>query len=157
MLTHTPAAELRSTSPTPPRRRSYDGRSAFSDSSGTTGGSAWLSAGIGTAAGLLTAAAMPRGPITTSQALWLLAHGLLVGTLAGLALRSRWAMLLAPAANLLAFELGRRGTDGPTVDGLHFDTTFGILAIILAVVSMSLSAWSRWRSAPPMGRRWPGG
>ncbi len=93
---------------------------------------ALVAAGIAAVAGLIVAGAMPRGPITTAGALWLLATSLLVGTLAGLALRSRWAMVLAPAVNLLAFEIGRRGTDGPTVDGLHLDTTFGILAIILS-------------------------
>jgi pimeloyl-ACP methyl ester carboxylesterase len=96
----------------------------------------WIGAavatGVAVVAGLLIAAAMPRGPITTAQALWLLAGGLLVGILAGLSLRSRWAMLLAPIANVLAFEAGRRGTDGPTVDDLRLDTTFGILAIILS-------------------------
>jgi hypothetical protein len=40
-------------------------------------------------------------------------------------------MLLAPAANVAVFELGRRGTDGPLVDGIHLDTTYGVLALIL--------------------------
>jgi proline iminopeptidase len=91
-----------------------------------------LSAAIAAASGLIVAAAMPRGPITSAQALWLLATGLAVGVVTGLTMRSRRAMLLVPAVNVLAFELGRRGTDGPTVDGLHVDTTFGILAIILS-------------------------
>lgn len=82
-------------------------------------------------AGLLVAGAMPRGPVTSNQALTLMATGLLVGLVTGLALRSRWAMVLAPAANVLAFEFGRRDTDGPMVDGIHLDTSFGILAFIL--------------------------
>jgi pimeloyl-ACP methyl ester carboxylesterase len=87
---------------------------------------------IAALSGLLVARAMPRGPITTTQALLLMAIGLLVGVAAGFVLRSRWAMLLAPAVQVVAFELGRRGTDGPTIDGLHADTTFGVLAIVLS-------------------------
>lgn len=60
---------------------------------------------------------MPRGPDTSTQALGLLVVGLAVGVLAGLVLGSRWAMLLAPVATPAAFELGRRSTDGPLIDG----------------------------------------
>lgn len=81
--------------------------------------------------GVFIALLMPRGPVVTWQALLLLAMGLLTGVAAGFVLRSRWAMLLAPLAHVVAFELARSGTTGPTVDGLFFDTTFGILAFIL--------------------------
>lgn len=126
-----------------------------------------VAAGAAAITGLLAATIMPRGPITSTQALWLLVAGLATGALAGLAMRSRWAMVLAPIANVLAFEFGRRGTDGPTVDGLHFDTTFGILAIVLSrgvyalvgLVPMALGAVygaalaRRWSPRPQRARR----
>lgn len=114
-------------------------------------------AGIVFVTGILTAMIMPRGPVTTSQALLLMAIGVLTGIIAGFLMRSRWAMLLAPFVHIAAFELSRVGTDGPTVDGIHLNTTFGILAFlvgrgvygILGLLPMILSvaygtALARW-------------
>jgi proline iminopeptidase len=81
--------------------------------------------------GLCIALAMPRGPVTSAQALVLLVVGVLVGFAAGLILRSRWAMLLAPVAQIVVFELARLGASGPTVDGISIDRTFGLLAFIV--------------------------
>ncbi|HEY0601815.1 MAG TPA: alpha/beta fold hydrolase [Herpetosiphonaceae bacterium] len=82
-------------------------------------------------AGFIVALIMPRGPITTGQALSVMILGLGVGFGAGLVLRSRWAMLLAPLAHIAVFELGRMGTPGPTVGAIHLDTTYGVLALLL--------------------------
>lgn len=41
-------------------------------------------------AGALIASVMPRGPITSTQALGLMATGLVVGVIAGFTTRSRW-------------------------------------------------------------------
>jgi len=82
-------------------------------------------------AGLLVATTMPRGPVTGAHALIVMGVGLVVGALAGLVFPSRWAMLLAPLAYGVAFELGRAGTSGPLVAAPSFDTTYGILALIL--------------------------
>lgn len=76
------------------------------------------------------ALAMPRGPLTAAGALATMAVGLLVGLVAGLALRSRWAMLVAPVAFAAGYELVRLGTDGPTVDGIHA-STYGLLALVV--------------------------
>lgn len=43
-----------------------------------------------------TALWLPRGPVTTTQALTILLASVVAGTGAGWLLRSRWAMLLAP-------------------------------------------------------------
>lgn len=86
---------------------------------------------IAAAVGLATALVMPRGPDTSAQALGLLINGLGIGVVIGLVTRSRWAMPLAPAATLAAFELGRRSTDGPLVDGVRLDYAFGVVALIL--------------------------
>jgi proline iminopeptidase len=91
--------------------------------------SRWMAAGVaaGVAAvtGLVMALVMPRGPITAGDALLLMAAALVTGLLAGAAMRSGWAMLLAPVAHVATFELGRVGTDGPMVDGIRLDSTWG--------------------------------
>ncbi len=81
--------------------------------------------------GLCIGLTMPRGPVTSAQALVLLVIGVLVGFASGLILHSRWAMLLAPAAQIIVFELARLGASGPTVDGISIDGTFGLLAFIV--------------------------
>ncbi|MFZ1283014.1 MAG: alpha/beta fold hydrolase [Propionicimonas sp.] len=87
--------------------------------------------GIGLTSGLIAALLMPRGPVTAAQAIVLLILSLATGLAAGAVLRSRWAMLLAPVVHLAAFELGRLGASGPTVDGIHLDSTYGVLGFIV--------------------------
>jgi proline iminopeptidase len=82
---------------------------------------------LGLAAGWWT----PRGPLTTSEALTTIGLSLLVGTVAGMVMRSRWAMLLAPVTFAVVFELARMGTDGPMVDGIHPGSTYGFVAFVL--------------------------
>lgn len=90
-----------------------------------------VAGGIPALFGLLVGLTMPRGPVIAVQALLVMAFGLLSGVSAGLALRSPWAMLLAPIAYGVVFELTRSGASGPLVDAPRLDTTFGILALIL--------------------------
>lgn len=88
-------------------------------------------------AGLLVAATwagiaawwMPRGPMTTSQAIWSIAISLIVGAVAGVLLRSRWAIVLTPAVFAVVFEVLRIGLDGPMVDGIHA-SMYGIIALV---------------------------
>jgi pimeloyl-ACP methyl ester carboxylesterase len=87
--------------------------------------------GLPALVGLLVAVVMPRGPATSGQALAAMALGLALGLVAGLLLRSRWAMLLAPAAHAAAIELARLPVVGPTVDAIRLDTVFGVLALLL--------------------------
>ena len=54
--------------------------------------------GIGGATSVCVGLAMPRGPVISAQALALWIVGVLVGFSSGPMLRSRWLMLLAPAA-----------------------------------------------------------
>jgi proline iminopeptidase len=89
-----------------------------------------LAAGVAALAGLLVALIMPRGPATSGQAMAVMALGLVVGFVAGALLRSRWAMLLAPAAHMIAIELARLPVAGPTVDAIRLDTVFGLLALL---------------------------
>lgn len=81
--------------------------------------------------GGLAALALPRGPVTTASALTLLALGLAVGLAAGAILRSRWALPLAPIAFALPFELRWIGLESPVLDLPRFDTSYGILAVLL--------------------------
>lgn len=121
-------------------------------------------AGVAVLAGWWT----PRGPLTATQALSAMALGLLAGGFAGALSRSRWAILLAPAVFVVVFELLRAGYSGPTVDGIHPGTVYGLMAFglgrgvhgLLALVPMALgaaagSALARRRagSPPPASRR----
>lgn len=82
-------------------------------------------------AGLAVAATMPRGPATAAQALAVMALGLFVGGVAGVALRSRWAALPAMGVHVVAIELARWGVAGPTVDLPRLDNLYGVLALVL--------------------------
>lgn len=90
-----------------------------------------FAAGVAAVAGLFVALLMPRGPMTGGEALALMAVGAAIGIIAGFIMRTGWAMLLAPAALLIAFELGRLGAEGPLVDGIRLDGTWGIAALML--------------------------
>jgi pimeloyl-ACP methyl ester carboxylesterase len=98
----------------------------------TTGRPARLAAGA-TAVGAAAAATgllMPRGPVSTGDALVSIAAGLGIGLVAGYAWRSRWALLASPALFALVYELVRLGESGPTVDGLSLTSAYGIIAFI---------------------------
>jgi proline iminopeptidase len=119
---------------------------------------------IAALSGLGIGLAMPRGPVTSGQALALLVVSVLVGFLVGFVLRSRWAMLIAPVAQIVVFESTRLGTSGPTVDGISFDGAFGLLAFIVGrgfyglvgtlpmVVAAAYGAALARRSAAPPAR-----
>ena len=119
-------------------------------------GRAWRDRRIGVAAVVVAAGLYgvvagwwtPRGPVTTPQALAAIGISLVVGVFAGLVLRSRWAMLIAPVTFAVVFELTRRSAVGPLVDGIHVTSIYGVLAFalgrgvhgVLAVVPMLLGA-----------------
>lgn len=81
-------------------------------------------------AALLAGWLIPRGPVTTPQAVVALVAAVLVGVATGWWLRSRWALLFAPATFMVVFELARLRVDGPTVDGLRLDGIYGVLALV---------------------------
>ncbi len=90
-------------------------------------------AGIAASWGLIAGSWTPRTPLTTAQAIWSIVISLLLGSIGGLVMRSRWALLLGPLTFAAVFELTRVGTDGPTVDAPAF-TTYGILALVVGRV-----------------------
>ncbi len=103
-----------------------------------------VAAGWGVLAGWWT----PRSPLTTGEALWSIGISVAVGIAAGAATRSRWTMLLAPVLFAAVFEATRLGTDGPTVDGIHVTTLYGLVAFavgrgfqaLISVLPMVLGA-----------------
>jgi proline iminopeptidase len=124
------------------------GRRAFL-SPGLSGWQRWAAvAGLAGASGLAVAWAAPRGPVTDAQAFGLLSLALVTGGVAGFVTRSRWAMLVAPVAHLLAFEIGRFGVVGPTVTAVRLDGMFQLLAFLtgrgvyalLALLPLALGA-----------------
>ena len=103
--------------------------------------------GIGAAAlwGLVAGVWTPRGPLTAGPAIWSIVISLLLGGIAGLVMRSRWALLVGPVAFAAAFELARIGTDGPTVDAPAL-TMYGVFALVVgrgfhALVSLAPMAF----------------
>lgn len=116
--------------------------------------------------GLIAGWWTPRGPVTTSQALAAMVLALAVGVAAGWVMRSRWAMLLSPLVFVAVFEVMRLGAVGPTVDGVHPGSFYGLVALIagrgfhglLTLTPMILgaalgAAFARDRSGPPARRR----
>jgi pimeloyl-ACP methyl ester carboxylesterase len=90
-----------------------------------------LAIGFAVLAGLIIGLMMPRGPAAGWQALFIMAVSLAAGLGAGFATRSTWAILLAPAVNVIVIELFHTGLAGPTVGAIRLDEPFGILALIL--------------------------
>lgn len=100
----------------------------------------WVAGAVVLAWGALAAWWTPRGPLTTSEALWSIGISLAVGAVAGAAGRTRWTLLAAPVLFAFAFELVRLPVQGPMVDGVHA-TTYGVVALVTgrgfdAVVSL---------------------
>lgn len=92
----------------------------------------WLGAaaavGLGALTALVTSIPMPRGPVTDGQGLVVIGTSLAVGMAAGYLMRSRWALVLAPLAYIVAYELARLGIAGASLEGVRFDSIYGIAA-----------------------------
>ncbi len=103
--------------------------------SGTLLNKRWIQTAVATGSasllGLLTALLLPQGPITVAQVWLAMAASLAVGLAAGFALRSPWAMLLAPLAYIILFELVRPAGAVPTVGAIRLDNTYGVLAFLV--------------------------
>jgi pimeloyl-ACP methyl ester carboxylesterase len=87
-------------------------------------------AGAGLVSGVVWALVMPRGPVDAGSGLALMVTGLLLGALAGLVLRRRRAVLVVLLAHIVAYELVRLPVDGPVVDGIRLDSTYGVIGFV---------------------------
>ncbi|MHA6781941.1 alpha/beta fold hydrolase [Pseudonocardia saturnea] len=87
-------------------------------------------AGGGIVSGGVWAFAMPRGPVDAGSGLALMVTGLLLGVLAGMVLRRRRAVWVVLLAHVAAYELVRLPVDGPSVDGIHLDSTYGVIGFV---------------------------
>jgi proline iminopeptidase len=95
-----------------------------------------VAVGVAVAAGVVLGLTMPRGPLTGLQALVGIAIAVPVGFVAGAAMRSRWALLLAPVAFVVAVELVRWPVPGPVVDA----PDASILGVVALVVGRGIDA-----------------
>lgn len=75
-----------------------------------------LATGSVLAFALASAYLMPRGPVTTAQALATMIVALAVGVVVTAATGRRWAIAVALVAFVVVFEVARIGAWGPTVD-----------------------------------------
>lgn len=73
---------------------------------------------------------IPRGPVTTTQAVSWLGVLVAVGWLSGWLARTRWLIPAGPAVFALTFELARIRVDGPTVDGISLSGIYGVIALL---------------------------
>ncbi|MDQ1292175.1 MAG: proline iminopeptidase, partial [Actinomycetota bacterium] len=123
--------------------------------------------GPGAVTGLVAALAMPRGPVTTAQALLALFLGAIGGLAAGYVARSRWSLASAPLGALVVVEVGRIGQQGITVEGPRLDSTWGIVAflagrgvqgLLTGLPMILFAAFGTGMAARRAGgRRWPAG
>ncbi|MEX1344365.1 MAG: alpha/beta hydrolase [Candidatus Limnocylindrales bacterium] len=95
----------------------------------------WVGLGAATAlavgSGILAAWLMPRGPATTAEAIGWLVAGLLLGLAMGAISATRWSIVLGAVAFTAAFELGRSGATGPTVDAVQLGSIYGVIAFVV--------------------------
>ena len=73
---------------------------------------------------------MPRGPVTGLQGVGVIIASVLVGAASAYLVRSRWALLVAPLAYIVAYELSRIGIGGASLAFPRFDSTNGIAAFL---------------------------
>ena len=123
----------------------------------------WLRAsgaiGLGAITALASSVPMPRGPVTGGQGLAVIAISLLVGVAAAYLMRSRWALVLAALAYIVAYELARIGIAGASLEGVRFDSIYGIAAFaagrgfhaLLALLPMAVGASIGLAVAQPRG------
>lgn len=108
-------------------------------------------------AGALTGLVLPRGPVTTGQSVTMLLLCLALGAGAGVLTASRWSVLAAPVVFLGAFELARIPAFGPTVDGVHLGSIYGVMALLagrgfdVLVTGFPMAVGAVWGAA--VGRR----
>ncbi len=85
---------------------------------------------IGVAAGMLGGVLAPRGPVTTSQALVIMALAAVSGVAAGMVSRTRWSLPLLLVGTFAGTELARAGVVAPSL-AVRVDNVYGIIALVI--------------------------
>ena len=87
---------------------------------------------IGAALAIVSSIPLPRGPVTTGQALLCVGASVLAGLAAGRMSRSSWSILLAPLGYVVAYEAARLvlGVAGATFGPIRLDNAYGIVALV---------------------------
>ena len=83
--------------------------------------------GIAFAGGWLSSLAMPRGPVSTGDALATIAMGLLVGAAAAVIRPTRWMLMLVLIGLVVGIEVGRLHIEAASL-AIRFDTPYGVIA-----------------------------
>jgi pimeloyl-ACP methyl ester carboxylesterase len=107
--------------------------------------------------GVVSAAAIPRGPVTGTQVLALIVAATLVGALAGWRVRTRWAILAAPVLHVAVWEVARATVfrlDGLTFGRPRFDVSMGVLLFVAVHVMYVLLAGLPMLLGVIVGRTW---
>jgi hypothetical protein len=115
---------------------------------------AWL---VVVLSAVVSAAALPRGPVTGTQVVALITAATLAGGLTGWAVHSRWAIVAAPALHLALWELARAtvfARDGLTFSRPRFDLTMGVVVFLAVHVMYVLVAVLPMMLGVVCGRSW---
>jgi hypothetical protein len=96
------------------RQRLTSGRRALEAATTTAVARVASTSAIAFGSGVHIGFAVPRSPVTSAQALALVALAIAIGALAGFMLGSRWALVVTPALRVAGFELARLPASGPT-------------------------------------------
>ncbi len=113
----------------------------------------------GLALGLACGAVQPRGPVTPTEGLLLLAGGFAAGFAGRRLSRSGWAAVLVGVGHVAGFELARAGSPLATVGELRLDTPFGVIGFVLgrlvpwALAWLAIAVGSSWARPGGMARR----
>lgn len=94
----------------------------------------WPGAAIGltaAVAGVATGLLWPLGPVSTAAALATMVLGAVLGAVGGFVVRSAWIVVPLVVVHLAAVEIARAAVTLPTVHDVRFDTTYGVLALVL--------------------------
>ena len=83
--------------------------------------------GIAIAVGWLSSLAMPRGPVSTGDALVTIAIGLLVGVAAAFIRPTRWMLIAVLIGLVVGIEVGRLDIVAASL-AIRFDTPYGVIA-----------------------------
>jgi proline iminopeptidase len=101
------------------------------------------------AAAVLAAVLIPRGPVTTVEALASMGVAVAVGIAAGALMASRWSVVSTPAVFVVVYELVRIGAQGPTVDAprltvMGLVVALGVRAVLGLIMLAPMAVGARW-------------